>query len=358
MNAGQVKQIAKEWVGSNREGWTGLRAAHLVGSIAGAPDDVPYPPYKDVDLHLIFDEGSPQLVPTGPFAHLIETEYKSVLLEAGLKSVQEYGSTEAVLSNPEIAHHLLTDCILYDPDRLLRALSETVRLEYPRRKWVLARCAYEKMGLEQVFGYLLGMARATFGATREMQIVGYGITFACSHLCVATLQAPTTGSRASRRLSNILDQHGHSDLYDEFLDVMGVRAISKERAEELLEEGAEAFDIAVQVKRTPHPFGHKIHKHLRPYFVGSCRSLMDEGYHREATLWLTPFYLASTDIIKTDGTPDQATQLAQRLDQFLIGLGIGSPEEIAAKVERAKMVYSRIGTVADEIVTTNPNIID
>jgi len=358
MNAGQIKQVVKEWVESNRESWTGLRAAHPVGSIAGASDDDPYPPYKDVDLHLIFGEGSPQLVPTGPFAHLIETEYKGVLIEAGLKSVKEYGSAEAVLSNPEIAHHLLTDCILYDPDRLLGALSETVRLEYPRRKWVLARCAYEKIGLEQVFGYLLGMARATFGATREMQIVRYGITFACSHLCVATLQAPTTGSRASLRTRNILSQYGHADLYDEFLDVMGVSSISNERAEELLEEGAEAFDLAVQVKRTPHPFGHKIYKHLRPYFVGSCRSLMDEGYHREASIWVTPFYLASMDIIMTDGTADQAAQLAPRLDRYLNELVIGAPEETSAKIERAKQVYGRIGVIADKIVATNPNITD
>lgn len=115
---------------------------------------------------------------------------------------------------------------------------------------------------------------------------------------------------------------------------------------------------AGQVKRTPHPFGHKINKHLRPYFVGSCRSLIDEGYHREATIWVTPFYLASTGIIKADGTSDQAAQLAPRLDRFLREPGVGTPEETAAKVDKAHNVYSLIGAVADEIVATTPQIVD
>ncbi len=48
MNAGGVKQAAKEWVAENVSAWPGLRAAHLVGSVAAAPGDVPFPAHKDV----------------------------------------------------------------------------------------------------------------------------------------------------------------------------------------------------------------------------------------------------------------------------------------------------------------------
>jgi hypothetical protein len=91
MNAGAVKPIAREWVESNAGQWPGLRAAHLVGSITTLADPTPFPPYKDVDIHLIFEASSPMLVPQGPFAHPIETAYQGLLIEAGLKSVMSQG---------------------------------------------------------------------------------------------------------------------------------------------------------------------------------------------------------------------------------------------------------------------------
>ncbi|HEX9115854.1 MAG TPA: hypothetical protein VGA61_07280 [Anaerolineae bacterium] len=106
MNAGEVKQAAKQWVAENLAAWPSLRAAHLVGSVAAAPDDAPFPAYKDVDMHLIFDEGSPMLISRGPFLHPIEAEYRGLMIEAGLKPVADYRSPEAVLANPEIADHL------------------------------------------------------------------------------------------------------------------------------------------------------------------------------------------------------------------------------------------------------------
>lgn len=69
-------------------------------------------PTKDVDMHLIFDEGSPILTPRGPFPHVLETAYKGLMLEGGYKPITEYASAVVVLANPEIAHHLTVDSIL------------------------------------------------------------------------------------------------------------------------------------------------------------------------------------------------------------------------------------------------------
>ena len=53
MNAGQVIEIAKEWVdqvGSKEPGFIG---AHLMGSLVSMPKEAPFPSFKDVDLHLV-----------------------------------------------------------------------------------------------------------------------------------------------------------------------------------------------------------------------------------------------------------------------------------------------------------------
>lgn len=124
MNTRQAKQTVQEWVEANIEQWPGIRSAHLVGGITTMSDNALFPSYKDVDLHLIFEEGNPALSPTGPFLNLLETPYRGLLLEAGMKSMKEYESAEAVLSNPEIADHFTVDSVLYGTlDNLLRGLT-------------------------------------------------------------------------------------------------------------------------------------------------------------------------------------------------------------------------------------------
>jgi hypothetical protein len=303
MKTFEAKQRARAWVEMNRQQWRGLRAAHLVGSITTMPGPAPFPPHKDVDLHLIFDPGSPMLVPSGPFAHLIEEEYEGLLIEAGMKSIEEYSSPDAVLANPEIAHHLTVDSVLYDPDGLLSALLAPVRAGYPRRRWVEARLEHERNGLAGALG-MREMARSFYGASGEAMVLGYTTTFAAAALHVAVLRSPSTGSRAALRAREVLYEYGRQDLYKEWQSALGVDRITPEQIERRLCEGAEAFDLAVAVKRAPRPFGHKLYAHLRPYFVDSCRALLDEGHSREALLWLTPFYHASTDVILAEGPPE------------------------------------------------------
>src|SRR5690349_7017040 len=134
MNVAYVKQIVKRWVETNVDRWPGLRAAHLVGGITARPDDAEYPSYKDVDVHLIFEDGSPALRHEGPFPHILEVSYQSLSIESGLKPVSLYDSPETVLANPEIAYHLTVDSILHDPTGLLADLRRHVTPEYPRRR--------------------------------------------------------------------------------------------------------------------------------------------------------------------------------------------------------------------------------
>jgi hypothetical protein len=51
MNVQQAKEIAKEWIESNREQYLGLLSAHLVGSITSMLPETPFPEEKDLDFH-------------------------------------------------------------------------------------------------------------------------------------------------------------------------------------------------------------------------------------------------------------------------------------------------------------------
>jgi hypothetical protein len=356
MNAQQAKQTAKAWVEANLEVWPGLRAAHLVGGITTMPDDAPFPAHKDVDLHLIFEEGSPALRPAGPFPTILEVSHGGLSLEAGLKSVAEYRSAEAVLANPEIAHHLTLDCVLHDPDGLLRALQEEVRRGYPRRRWVDARIQHEREGLAGALG-LRPMAAGRYGSSGEAQVLGYSTTYATAVLCIAALEAPKIGGRALVRLCQDLAAHDRLDLYEELLAALGIADIGPGRVEQVVWEGAEAFDLAVAVRRTPHPFQHKLHGHLRPYFVASCQGMLAEGHHREALAWATAFHCAATDVILVDGPDGEKSRFAERRARLLGELGMETAEGRDAGFERAGRLYGAIFALADDIVANHPGIV-
>lgn len=357
MDVRRAKELAKAWVEENRGRWPGLEAAHLTGGITAMADGAPFPTHKDVDLHLIFADGSPALRQDLPWADLIEESFGGIAIEAGIKSVADYASPAAVLGNPEIASHLLHDVVLHDPCGLLTELQPTVRREYRRRRWVRARLEHERRGLAGAIA-MRPMARAMSAASGEVNILGYTSTFATAALAVASLGPLRMGSGSALRLKEHLAASGRLDLYDALLGVFGLAEASRETAEGFLREATEAFDRALAIRRTPGPFQHKLHRHLRPYFVDSCRALLAAGHHREALFWVLPYHLASADVLLADGPAAEVHRVAARRDRFLAALGLATDDAIDLAYTRAGRVYDEIFDLAERIVAGHPRVID
>jgi hypothetical protein len=360
MDVRQAKARAKEWVEVNRGEWSGFRAAHLVGGITAMADEAPFPAGKDVDLHLILAEGSPALTPTTPVAGVIEAPFAGLPIEAGFKSEAAYASPEAVLSNPEIAYHLTVESVLVDDAGWLAGLQAAVRRDYRRCRWVRARIEHERAGLAGALA-MRSFAGAAWGAPGEVNVLGYTTTFMAAALAVATLGPPRMGNRMLVHLADLLAGLGRADLHEEVLAVLGVRDADRATAERLLSEGAEVFDLAVQIERRPGPFipfEHKLHGHLRSYFVDACRAMIAEGHHREALAWTSPFFLASTEVVLVDGPEELRPFFAARRDGLLHDLGFDRPEAVAAGFERANRVAERVFALAEGIVAGHPDVID
>jgi hypothetical protein len=343
-----ARQTAKAWIEANLERWPGLRAAHLVGGITAMPEDAPFPAWKDVDIHLIFDDGSPDLQPRGPFANIIEEAYRGLLIEAGIKSVADYRSAEAVLANPEIAYHLTVDCGLYDPDGFLRDLQAQVKREYAQERWVLARIEHERQGFQGALG-MRPMVAAAFGASGEMMILGYSQTFLAAVLQVAALNPPRMGGQSLVRLNESLAAEGRPDLFEGYLGVLGLRDADRLQAEALLDEAVEAFNLAVVFRKSPHPFEHKLHAHLRPYFVESSKAMIAAGHHREALAWITAFLCGSIDVILADGPEAEKLRCLARQSELLRQFGMDDPTAMVTRFVEAHRLGDEIFALAEKI---------
>lgn len=269
----QVIERTKEWVNIQTEQFPGFLGAHLMGGITSMALSDPFPTYRDVDLHIILHDDVD--VP-GENAEVL---YQGLMIEAGFRQQKDYRTPEVVLADPVIASHMAVPSILSDHSGFLSQLHEVISREYARRKWVQARCEVEKreaLGKLETISHIPDPDPVT-----AFELLGYASTYVAAVLSLASLKA-ITGRRSSIQMRHILESLGRADLYERLLKVVGIGQVSREQAERYLRDAAEAFVLAVRVKRTPHPFGHKMYAHLRPYLVGGSQEMMDEGYCREA----------------------------------------------------------------------------
>jgi hypothetical protein len=341
----QVAEVAREWVevyGSQTPGFCG---AHFVGSINTMPQDAPFPPYRDVDVKIV-RHGATERDIKGLF-------YKGLILECSFYSAEEYSSPEAVLSSGELAANMAVDSILVDPTHMLTKLHHVVAQEYARRKWIVARCENQK---KVIRSNLDGMGQTVLTHER----VGY-LALIASQLsgliALASLEMPTV-RRSLVVMKELLQDQGRLDLHEALLSVLGYAHLSQGQVESYLQECIHVFDRAVEVKRTPSPLDSKLHAHVRPYFVEGTQEMINAGDRREAMIWIAACYIISIAAIYNDAPAAEKQPFLAGFARFLRALGMGTPDELSSRMQRERELVAEIFTVAEDIVNSNPALID
>lgn len=347
MPTGQVIERTKEWVRIQAEQLPGFLGAHLMGGITSMALTDPFPAYRDVDLHIILKDDTD--IP----GENAEALYRGLMIEAGFRRQTDYSTPEVVLADPVIASHMAVPSIVSDPTGFLTRLHEVVTREYARRKWVQARCDSEK---REAFGKL-EIAAHIPDPLSAFRLLGYASTYVSAVLALVSLKA-ITGRRSYIQMRHILESWGRTDLYERLLEVVGFAQTTREQAERYLQDAAEAFDLAVKVKRTPHPFGHKMYAHLRPYLVEGTREMMAEGYYHEAAGWTMAFYGSSMQIIQIDAPSQLTPDMQRKFDECMSQLGLDGTVPWEERIERAKAIFREVFMLADEIIAHNQAIFD
>src|SRR5258708_1636674 len=139
VNVHQVIDIVREWVETEGSRMPGFCGAHLNGGITRMSKDAPFPEWDDVDVVVISTEAK-QWSP-------LELSYKGLILECGIVPFEKYRSSEIVLSDPDIAANIVVPSVLADPTGFLDKLHQDIMRDYACRRWVQARCQWEKTSI-------------------------------------------------------------------------------------------------------------------------------------------------------------------------------------------------------------------
>lgn len=337
---GEVIAIVREWVELHASKLPDFAGAYLWGGITAMAADVPFHLYRDVDVVVVLTQGAPD--------DEAEEFYRGLSLEIIPKNLEEHHDVEAVLGNPSAGPNMAATQILADPTGLLEPMRVAVAADYKRRRWIEARCAVEKEWAEKA---LISMSQAATAQDR-MNAVRDILSAFSGLLAVAQLKRPTT-RRTLALLRELLEAQGRPDLNEAALTVMGSAHMSRTDVEALLDQTMTDFDRAVEVIKTPIPYGFAIRDHLRPYYVEGTREMIDEGSHREAMFWVAihdVVYLA----LHHDAPDDEKPIFAAHFQAMCTALGYTSDEVWAERVETATHLAAEIYGIADGLVALHP----
>jgi len=348
MKVAETIAIAREWVEQKGRRQPGFRAAHLMGSLTVLPREASFPIYRDVDIGIVLsgEAWSEQENVGGP--------YRGLVIDCGFYPDECYHSPEVVLSDPGLAPHLAADSVLCDPHGMLGKIQDVVVREYARRHWVRTRCESQKrLALHRLDQLDQADSVENFCETLYLLVVQP----LCGLLAIACLRNPT--HRRSLALAReLLMQAGRPALHEALLDLLGHASLSREEVSAWLEPLSAAFEYAVAVKRSPSPFGFKVHPDFLPYFVEGARELIDEGLHREAMWWLVCGYWLSNAVIQNDGSPEAKALHYAQFGRIRGTLVTSTALERHTRTRVARRIADEIFALADELVDQNQLIAD
>jgi hypothetical protein len=343
LKVSEAVSIATEWVDNYAVRNPDFRGAHFMGGITAMSADALFPPESDVDISVLVQHDSPGHDPIDEF-------YRGVSVEAGLRSVAEYASAERVLTNPEVADHVALNALIADPTGMLASIQPTVAREFAQRRWVMARCDVEKRRFEMY----LDAARQAQTPSEFMIHVTLAIQNLAALIDVALL-SPPTHRKSLVHLRVQLKGLNRAELAERALAVYGDVTMSTDRVQMYADLAADAFDRALQVKRTASPFDFKLRPHLRPYLVDGSQAMINQGDHREAMPWIGAGIWISVAAILNDAPENEHPRYQHLLDDLLEDLGIASAASRAERLRELVDLGNALFTLADEVVASRPD---
>ncbi|HRQ41528.1 MAG TPA: hypothetical protein PLD25_26710 [Chloroflexota bacterium] len=330
MRVHKITQLARQWVSAEEAQTPGFIGAHLQGSLNGLSAEADFPAHRDVDIKIVLADGG-----RGNRA----VWYEGLMLDVAFGTPGEYEVT-AVLSNPRLAPHLAHGHILADPTGLLGKVQRAVVGEYGRRRWVEARCQWEK----ELVQTTLDQPDFTVLA------LSFTLMYLGGLLAVASLNIPTH-RRSLIGMKSILQAQKRLELHTNALQILGCVRMTRSQVEGYLPFVAQAFPQAVAIYRTPIPYvGYKLRPHLLPYYTAAAQEMIDEGHHREAMQWILHTYFLLNLVFQNDATAVERKCFSSLYQQLLADLGLATTMQLTARREALRHLLPHFFVLVAEMV--------
>lgn len=327
MKIKDARNAARCWLAENAIELQGFAGAYLSGSTVWRDPDADFALGSDIDLFVVIDGAAP---PDRPG----KTLWRGVILDINYISLASIADPARILGDYHLAGAFVRDGLLSDPVGALAEIRHTVARDFARRDCILQRCANAG---RRAIGFVEDFHRHTALHDRMTDLFfGAGV---CAHMILVADQANPTIRRRYVEMRRSLERFGRLDVHQRLLGTLGSRNWTRSEADRFLKGTARAFDQAISVIRSPHPFASDTTAEARPVAVDGAAEMIDAGFHREAAFWLVAVTARSRAVVAVDGSAAQLGLLDEHVRSLLSGLGI---DDDAAMIQRARQVETDV----------------
>ncbi len=358
INSMEARLLAESWVREEVKNVPEVVGAILAGSIRGRDPAAPHPAGSDVDIFIYVNAEVPSdtVEPRGRFAPR-KLLYRGVVLEPSFHPAARIADPEVVLGDMLLAPAFTEPIIALDPSGQLRALAATVGPEFRRRRHVQCRLAQAVKSVE-AFGPrpcapALPALRAPCWRNAALAIA---LVRAANVPLVAALRYPTT-RRAFVVARDVLAASGREDLADTLLRLLGSAELSRVHVEELVVEFERAYDVAVEVRRTPVVADWNVSREVRDLERAGVRELLD-GHHREALYQVALLRTVAQGIIENDGDEEARARSGAGYRRLLAALGIDGDEAFFARAQALQAFVPELRERCEDLLARAPGVFD
>lgn len=341
--AGEAKIAARAWATNLASDMPGYCAAFVAGSTAGLPDSSLLPTWSDTDVMVVRDDaGSTK---AGKFV------FKGVLLDGTILARDSLADIESVLGQYHLAHALAAGEAIDDPTGWLTEIQRVVGREYPRRRWVEARCANARESVTSGFQAL--SASSSLAEQAQAWVFPTGVM---THiLLVAGLRNPTV-RRRYEAVRDLLAEHGQLGLHEQLLESLGSRRMTKDQVGRHLDAVTRMFDAAALAPANSYRFSSDVSQIARPISIDGSWDMIERGYHREAVFWLIVTGSRALQKLAYGAGPEAASRFEPEFASLLSDLGIDTFDDVLPRREHALNLLPEVWRVARQIMDTTRNV--
>ncbi|MCL4180071.1 MAG: hypothetical protein KJ072_20280 [Verrucomicrobia bacterium] len=312
-----------------------------------------------MDLFIFVDAEVPSeiLEPHGRFAPR-KLAFRGVVLESSFHEAGRIADLEFVLGDMHLAPLFTEPHILLDPYGRLAGLAAAVKPDVFRRCHAQRRLA---QALEPAMPTASPAAIANVAALRASCWRNAGHCFGVVRCAVAALVAglryPTV-RRSFVIAREVLCAAGREDLADEILRLLGSFALSRPEVERLAAEAERAYDVAVEVRRTPVVMDWNVSRDVRELERAAVGELIDAGHHREALFQLLLVRTVAQGIIENDGGEEARASSRLGYQRLLAALGIDSDEAFQARGQALRAFVPALREGCEALLARAPGLLD
>ncbi|TSB46050.1 hypothetical protein [Alkalicoccobacillus porphyridii] len=345
MKVKEAKAITTEWVLNFSKKHSSFHSAYLAGSIVDREEETTLPPSSDLDVLIILNQEEIPLKPG-------KIRFHHVLLDVTYLPWSQFHEIEGVLSSYHLANSLKHNTILLDPTYELHNLQLEVARQFPKKKWVEARC---EDAMKRITNNLNSLTQKSQWADQVMAWL-FGTGVMCHVLLIAGLENPTIRLRYLTTRT-LLTTYQQETVYEKLLDLLGCKELGAERLLEHLDHLEQTFDAAVSHAKTPFFFSSDITADARVIAIDGSRELIVAGNHREAVFWIVATFARCHQIFNADAL-NLSECYKQSFQLLLEDLGIHDVHDLEQRSTSVRAYLPTLKASAMKIMDENPSVID